>query len=472
MDVNEILLRTARGHWRLLLVCMLLPPLVVGVLTAMRPTTYTSWARLQGGTVLPGSETEADAMLNMVKGVATSPEMVRRALGEIGVAGRDPVRTAAEVDVSRLGSAAVFDLSVTDVDPRIATPLAQALAKDVVGYLNNVGDARTANLLDGLGKRQKELLDQRQKVAAALTLTKEPVAGADLSAQLSGIDQQLADLSSTMRQLELGGTSAAGSAGSATLISPAVTTGRTPTRLVTDLGLALFAGLVLGLFGATILEVLRPRVPNARMFAREIGVPVIGQLAPAGDYIVAERETGLALRRAAARAEVSRVLLLGPSDTERLVAAAMALRRLVQPGQLDARPHPPQPPEQTRPAPSPRPRTNQASTGNGRPVPGLARTAVVTRSAETPSVESPSVDTPSVEPRWRATALLDVRALSEHDADKPGQGGLGYAEHVGLVAVVPPFARYSELRRIDDLVAATGWLVIGVIDDPRPPTRR
>jgi capsular polysaccharide biosynthesis protein len=439
MDVNEILLRTVRGHWLLLLACLLLPPLAVGALSLATPTTYTSWTRLQGGTVLPGSETEADAMLNMVKGVATSPEMVRRAFEEVGVVGRDPMKTTAEIDVTRLGSAAVFDMSVTDVDPEIATALAQALATDVVGYLNNAGDARTANLLGGLGNRQKELLDQRQKVAAMLTLTKEPVGSADLAAELSGIDQQLADLSSTMRQLQLGGTSAAGSAGSAAVISPAVSTGRTPTNLLTDLGLALVAGLIVGLLAATILEVLRPRVPDARVFAREIGVPMIGQLAGATkDEVVPDREMGLALSRAAARAEVSQVLLLGPPSAEGLVAIAAALRRLVQPKPIIVA-------SVRRPSPRPRQLAD-----NKRPEPGLARTTAVLE--------------PSTERSGPARPPLDVRALSGQDSD-------GLAEHVGLVPVVLRFARYSELRRIDDLAAATGWPVIGVIGDPRSAPR-
>ncbi|NMH96651.1 hypothetical protein [Pseudonocardia acidicola] len=439
MDVNEILLRVFRGHWRLLLVCLLLPPLVLGLLAAVTPRTYASWSRIQGGTVLAGSDTEADALLNLVKGVATSNAMVQRALGEAGVTGRDPTTTATRIDVVRLGSSAVFDVSVTDRDPAVATKLDQALATDVVSYLNNAGDARTANLLSGLSDRQKQLQDQRQKTATALALTKDPVASADTAAQLAGIDQQLNDLSSTMRQLQLSGTSA-GSAGSAAVISPAVSTGATPTNLATDLGLALVIGLVAGLLAATVVEVLRPRVPDARAFARGIGVPLIGQLPRTDQGRAADPELLFALRRAAQRHEVRRALLVGPGDPQRLAAIAAALRAALN----EADPPAGGPGMTPPPSPAPRP----AGT-NGLHEAGPARTDVRTAVLEAPWEVT----------RGRTFDRLDVQALTTCDT-------LRSTDHCGLLPVVPVLARHTALQRLDDLAAATGLPVIGVLGDP------
>ncbi|MGZ5404525.1 MAG: hypothetical protein ACXWDL_07730 [Nocardioides sp.] len=73
MDVNEILMRVVPGHRKLLVLCLVLPALAVGVLVGLTPQWYVATARLQGGTSLPGSDTEADALLNLVRGRRGEP---------------------------------------------------------------------------------------------------------------------------------------------------------------------------------------------------------------------------------------------------------------------------------------------------------------------------------------------------------------------------------------------------------------
>ena len=428
MDVNEILLRIVRGHWLLLAACVVLPLLAVAAVEATTPTQWTAVARLQGGTVLPGSDTEADAILNVVKGVATSPALARRAADEAGVADREPTAMAAEIDVARLGSSAVFDLSVTDRDPQAAVALATAVANDVVGYLNNAGDARTANLLSGLQARQKDLFTQRQTTAKALTLAKDPVASADLSAQLSGIDQQLTDLSSAISQLQVSGVSSAGT-GSASVISPPTAAVRAPRAFASRLGLAVAVGLLLGLLLASLVEVLRPRVPDAHAFARRLSVPVLGRVRAtrrngpgACDAVELDPGTASTVRRAAARVGARRVLLVGSVPVERQRAVAAVLQwEGGDPGRVNG--------ESGM-------RLSSAGDGNGAAISSASPTA-----AERPAV---LLEKQIAEPSATAdTTGWEVRPYADADPlDEAGQ--------TRLLALVPRLVRNAEL---------TGWRI-------------
>jgi capsular polysaccharide biosynthesis protein len=442
MDVNEILHRIVRGHRLLLAVCLLVPLAAVAALQATTPTLWTAVARLQGGTVLPGSDTEADAILNVVKGIATSPALARRAADEAGVADRDPAATAAEIDVARLGSSAVFDLSVTDKDPQVAVAFATAAANDVVGLLNNAGDARTANLLSGLQARQKDLFTQRQSTAKALTLAKDPIASA---AQLSGIDQQLTDLSSAISQLQVSGVSAAGT-GSASVISPPTAAARAPRALASRIGLAIAVGLLLGLLLASLAEVLRPRVADAHTFARRLAVSVLGRVRAARgsgpgarDAVELHPGTAVTVRRAAGRVGVRRVLLVGPVPQERQRAVAAVLQwdgagagRVN--GDAGVRPSPDHDGLGTVPAAPQRP------------------TAVLERQIADPVAAVGATD-------WDVRPYADVDVLED-------------TAPTGLLALVPPLVRDAELYRVSELARATGLPVIGVLADVRCTHRR
>src|SRR5689334_22679885 len=169
MDVNEVLVRVYRGHWRLFLVCLLVPVLAVGAFVLLSPREYQSSTRLQGGTILPGTDTEADALLNLIDGVATSPAVVNGALRATGLH-RDFTATAANIDVTRLGSSTVFDVTVTDARPGAAVGLAKAVTGSVVAYLNRIGSDRTTSLLEGIAKQEQALAAQRQTTATRLAL--------------------------------------------------------------------------------------------------------------------------------------------------------------------------------------------------------------------------------------------------------------------------------------------------------------
>jgi hypothetical protein len=309
-------------------------------------------------------------------------------------------------------------------------------------------------------------------------LTKDPVTVANMTAELSGVDQQLSDINSTIRQLQLAGTSASGSSGAAGIVSPAVSLGVTSRHLAADLGLAAVAGLVLGLLLATLAETVRPRLPGGLAFAREVGVPLIGSLnlrrrdsgpgtsrrrkrAHPGFDHDGPAELLLALRAAAGRARVDRVLLTGPAAPAELSAVAERLEELLR----------------SDPAAPP------SSNGHGLVIGhGHATTEAMVGGAAGSERDGSSDSLPSglLGPTLvlglpttelgheRAPAPLAVSPVDDYHA--------GPHDRVGLLPVVPRFAAQGSVRWLEDFARATGWPVLGALaldgrSHRRPGTR-
>jgi capsular polysaccharide biosynthesis protein len=437
MELNEALRRIVIGHWMLIVALVVLPVMVVAGLHLATVPTYSAAARVQASSTPPGSDTEADAVLSRVDGIATSSTVINQALAKTKITGRSAAQLAPEVAVNRLGSSAVFDISVTDRDPKVAVPLSGAIAEQTVAFLDGTGSAQPSSLMAQLDQQQTTLRAQRTQLATNLALAKDPVQIANLAAQLASVDQEQSNVAGSIQSLQ----SQTLSDSSAAMISTPTQAGKVPSTLSTDLGLAGLAGLIVALLIATILEVLRPRVADARAFARELDAPVLGRLTSHKEaeqvHVIARPEVRVALGRAVDRHTVTMVVLTGPPKTGRLTALAADLRTGLT-GRL--------------PADAP-PVTESASTGNGH-LPALqgdleARTVTLAPIREV-SAESPTVR---------------VLAMSEVDDGTRGQ-------RVGLVAVVPDLTPYAEVRRFHDLLATTGWPLIGVLGDPVRVGRR
>ena len=438
MELNEALRRTVAGHWMLVVALIVLPVLVVGTLHLTTVPTYTAAARVQASSTPPGSDTEADAVLSRVDGIATSSTVINQALAKAKITGRSADQLAPEVGVSRLGSSAVFDISVIDRDPRVAVALSAAIAEQLVAFLDGAGSSQPNSLLDQLDQQQTTLRAQRTQLATNLALAKDPVQIANLAAQLASVDQELTDVASSIQSVQ----SQTLSASSAALISTSTQATRVPSKTATDLGLAGLAGLIVALLIATVMEVLRPRVADARAFAREMGAPMLGRLTSRKERdkagAIARPEVRLALRRAADRHTVTVVALTGPPGDGRLAALAADLRAGLT--ERTAAYEPPEPEDASR-------------NGSGH---------LATRTGE---LEARTVTLAPVRPAPPESTTVRVIALSDVDDETRGQ-------RVGLVAVVPDLTPYAEVRRINDLLAITGWPVIGVLGDPIRVGRR
>ncbi len=439
MELNEALRRIVIGHWKLIVALVVLPVLVVAGLHLSTAPTYSAAARVQASSSPPGSDTEADAVLSRVDGIATSSTVIDQALAQTKTTGRTADQIAPEVGVSRLGSSAVFDISVTDRDPKVAVALSGTIARQTVAFLNGTGGFQPNSMLNQLNTQQTTLRAQRTQLAINLALAKDPVQVANLSAQLASLDQELANIASSIQNLQ----SQTLSNSSAAMISTPTAAAKVASTMSTDLGLAGLAGLIVALLIASILEVLRPRLADARAFARELDAPVLGRLTSPKEAqearAIARPEVRVALGRAVDRHLVSMVVLTGPPAAGRLTALAADLRT-----GLTAR--------FTLPVEAP---ATQTSTSNGQ-LPTLAgdleaRTVTLTPLREPQTQERP--------------ATVHVLAMSELDDGTRGQ-------RVGLVAVVPDLTPYAEVRRFNDLLATTGWPLIGVLGDPVRVGRR
>ncbi|HET6875927.1 MAG TPA: hypothetical protein VFH38_00205 [Jatrophihabitans sp.] len=450
MGINEPFRCIVSGHRRLLAIFVIVPLALVAALTARGTENYVATSRIQATSDTLGSDTEADSVLNHVRGIATSTDTVRRALSDAGVSGRNPVYVADhEIALSRLGSSAVVDIAVTDRSAADARALADALAREVVRVLQGVGSTSSDALLARMHRAEKALLEQRGALVLSLGEARTPSQTANLSAQLSSLDQQLSDLSGAVQQLEV----SIATNSSAAVISPAGAAKPASSGLTLRLVLAGIGGLVAGLLVAALLEILRPRLADARAVARELGAPVLGTLvrpaaASRGGRLrrawallrsklglrratpgtAPDAGTVLALRRAAAGAHVGAVALVGAVSADEAARLAGALTKELSPAPAARNGR-----ARTEPAPSPR--------GPG----GVLQASRTRTQAATRQIVASPV-----------SAGLRVTTVDEI--------GAGTDERYGLLVAARSLMPATELGRVSDLAAATGWPVLGVLD--------
>jgi capsular polysaccharide biosynthesis protein len=452
MQINDAFQRIVAGHAKLLAVFVVLPVLVIALLSLGHQTDYVASARIQASSSTNGSDTEADSVLNRVKGVATSTAVVGQAINAAHITGRSPVKVAAEVNVTRLGSSTVLDISVTDQRQNVATALATALAAQVVDFLTGPGSVRSGPLTDQLAASQQSLYAQRKALVASLAGARSTTQSAELTAELSTLDQQLADLSSTLRQLQV----AAVTDSSATVISGAAPAKPTASKTNLDLVLAAFAGAVLGLIVASVLEVIRPRVSNARAYSRELDVPLLGRLDLARPHAVRT-----VLRHASAHANLHTLVLVSDSTADRLADVA----RVLTGDDDDA-------------VPVPAASSNGVSS-NGVSSNGVSSNGVSSNGHGGPRASSAKrpegSSTLTLTRQWAQSAVdlaphatttaPQVTTMAELDGNEVSDGR-------GLLVVVTPLVSYESLRRVADLSGATGWPVVGVLSARRRDVRR
>jgi capsular polysaccharide biosynthesis protein len=449
MELNEALHRIVLGHWRMLLVLTLLPVLVIAALQMRDKPGYAATARVQASNQTPSTTTEADAVLNRAQGIATSVSVVERALQQGHVTSRTPTQVMQETSVSRVGTSAVLNLTITDPDPRTAMAIDSALSTQLVTYLNGGPQTTSdASLVSQLTSQEQALLGQRSQVAAQLALARSTADSSRLSSQLSAIDQQLGAV-----QAELNGINN----NSASVISQPAAAERAKSSLVTDVTLAALLGLVAGLLVASIVESVRPRVADAGAFGREIGAPLLGAVALNGDdeaEVVIPPETRVGARRAVAHHRVDTLVLTGPDPHGRLPFLADALERELNHG--------------VSPAGKPR---QPSLNGDGAGVHvGGAHTQ---RSAGGAMLSAPQLlEAPDFtdHPEPAATRPVRVRVLSELD-DAPERSEWDESPREGLLVVVPDLVPHREVRRVRHLADATGWPLVGVLGVDRDRRR-
>jgi capsular polysaccharide biosynthesis protein len=455
MELNEAFRRIVVGHLRLLVPFVLLPVLGIGWLAMTARTEYAASARIQASSATIGSDTEADSVLNRVRGVATSTAILAKALDTAHVADRSVADISSEVTVSRLGSSPLLDITVTDSSAAVAHDVSDGLANSVVDFLTVDGSQQAQRLVKQLTDQQQELTFQRQMLAGQLSATNEATARETLSSRLSTVDQQLNDMGSTLRELQV--TIATDS--SASLVSSASTAKATHSTLPVKAVLAVIAGLLAGLLVASLLEVAVPRVFNSSSFARETGVPVLGRIAAVapngspqeGDARARYQlspESVVALRHAAARADAQTIVLVGEPDAIRAAELARTIT-----GQLATR--------------SAVQATSNGHAGQARSAaavssdPAKATTSMVAKTATKTATKSAARTQPRSTASRRAIeqeppVVIQLSDLAERNLSRDA----------AILVIVADRAPYRDFQGIQDLASATGWPIIGVLGQP------
>jgi capsular polysaccharide biosynthesis protein len=308
MELNEVVRRIFGQHWRLIACFIALGVAAPALLHLGDTPTYTASARSVLDTQDPESRAEAAAIVDTARAIATSPGPVRSALSAAHVSGRDPVEVAKHhVSVRGLGSSGVFQLSVSDRDPRTAAAIANALAAQLIRARLAASQGQRLQVLADLGQEIDDLNARITYVAARIDSLDERLSGASgesagaLRADRAGAMQLRDSLVQQKGALEVqqnGVLSSESARPKATIISRAgLPTAADSSRFLADVVLGALLGLILGVGVAGIIETFRPTLVGGDALAREFRAPLLGTLRNEPDeWGALQDETGIGMR--------------------------------------------------------------------------------------------------------------------------------------------------------------------------------
>ncbi|WP_067453326.1 hypothetical protein [Actinomadura macra] len=475
MEIDEVAARVIRTYWALLLVMTVAPLLLVGMFMSGQDPPAVAESRLQASSratdAAPG-DAGVSIVVSQVKAFATSRNLLEDVLRRQGVH-RSPEKIAKAIGVTGLGTSTVVQLSVKDTDPEVARKLADAIGVEVVKEINESNQGSITNQITSIDKRVRELEKRLGPLSRRAGAQPNPDIGA--ANERERVQAELTDLRSNRSDLR----AQLSAAGTASVVQPAVLAPKTNPVVMMSV-VAGLVGLVGGILIAVVTEMVRPTIPGQRRVAVRLGVPLLGW-ADRGPAELAD--LGRRIRLAARRKGVVRVALVGtsgplPAALVSSVAAAVygdATKVVTtRSGRADpndgagdgagggaghkAGPKPegtddgeaPAPPSANSSGPGRRGSTSVVRAGGG--------TTVLTKKSG--AAVSPSEVTQPVPLR----ALCHVHAFEDIDP--------GLDDEVGVVAVVGPVTPVSGLDEVRDLVAASGWPLLGVVATSSRKTTR
>ncbi|WP_157432002.1 hypothetical protein [Actinomadura hibisca] len=453
MEIDEVAARVVRTYWALLLVMLVAPVLVVGYVMNGQEPPHVAESRLQASSratdAAPG-DAGVSIVVSQVKAFATSRNLQDRVLRDLRLQ-RDQEKLSKNIAVTGLGTSTVVELAVKDADAEAARRLSDALAAAVVKEINDSNQGTIAQQIRDLDKRIRELEGRLGPLAQRAGRVPVPDIGA--SNERERVAAELTDLRSSRTELR----TQLSAAGTASVVQPAVLAPRTDPVVMMSL-IAGLVGLIFGILVAVVIEMFRPTVPGQQRVARRLGVPLLGW----ADRTDAElADLGRRVRLAARRAGVAQVTLVGagggplPAELVSRIAAAVYgdATKVVPPRASTGKV------------------TDDGSSGgkddnvNHSGPTGGKGTSVVRASAPGTAVMtkksgeavSPTDVTMPVPLPSRATCHVHAFADLDPGAD----------DEVGVVAVAGPVTPVAGLDSVRDLVAASGWPLLGVVATSR-----
>ena len=420
MELNAAVRRILVRHVLLIVVAILLGVVAGFAVHSGDSRTFTASARLSLGTDVPADAEEAIAIADTAAAIVTSPDRVQSALSQAGARRDMPEFAQRSVGVRPIGSSGVLDLSVTDMDPRVAATVANRLAADLIrttldatqGSVEQVEtDLRTQ--IDGVETKIGRSSHRIARVDAAIALAAGGPEATVLDAQRRSVVekqqallQQRFDIRSQLNDLLATDAMRL----RPRMVDPASVPLRAdPSRRGADIALGALLGLLGGLGLAALIETLRPMVDGDSV-ARELEVPLLGRLptlpSDTEQDQAATEHLAARVSLAAWGADVRTIELLAAEPTADLRALVGGLETVLR--RAEAR--------------------GQRRRSRGESDPLAERQAIVVRSF-----------------------------------DPLGDSVNGGANHAGLVGVFPSVMKRTELRSMADLLAMTHRPVLGVV---------
>jgi capsular polysaccharide biosynthesis protein len=452
VEIDEVAARVVRSYWALLLAMTVLPLLLVGVMMSGQEPPYVAQSRLQASSratdAAPG-DAGVSIVVSQVKAFATSENLLGGVLGQQRV-NRSTVKVAKAIEVTGLGTSTVVQLSVKDADPGVARRLTDAIGAAVVKEINESNQGSIKEQMDDIDKRVRELEKKLGPLSRRAGAQPNPDIGA--ANERERVQAELTDLRSNRSDLQ----TQLSQSGTASVVQPAVLAPRTnPVAMMA--AIAGLVGLIGGILIAVVTEMVRPTIPGQRRVARRLGVPLLGW-SDKGPARLAD--LGRRIRLAARKDGVGRVTLVGapgplPAELVSSIAAAVYGDETKVVTGRPGRGRPGDGGEGGGERPD-GPALNSGGPGDGKKSTSVVRagggTTVMTKKS---GEVSPSEVTQPVPFRQ----LCHVHAFEDID---PGSD-----EEVGVVVVVGPVTRVSGLETVRDLVAASGWPLLGVVATSR-----
>ncbi|OLT22100.1 hypothetical protein BJF79_15155 [Actinomadura sp. CNU-125] len=446
MELDEVAARVGRRYWALLLVLTVVPVLVVGFVMNGREPPAVAQTRLEASSSVTDAavgDAGVSIVVSQVSAYATSENLLTAVLKKEKI-DRTPRELAKKIKVTGLGTSTIVELSVEDTDPGTARKLADALGAAVIEQINESNQGALNERIDEINDRIRELEEDLAPLAREAS---GPVPDVGAMNERERVQAELTDLRSSRAEL----TSELTSAGSASVVQPAVLAPES-NPLVMLAAIAGLVGLVLAILIAVVAEMLRPTVPGQRRVARRLGVPLLGW-ADRGPGELADlgRRTRLAARKEGV-GQITVVGAPGPLPAEVVSAVASAVygdeTKLVTPEAAKAN----EPDEPTSHAEDEGDGPSVNSTGPAEPKTSTsvvrASTAVMAKKTPGEVAQRKRTPVPSREP-CHVHAFEDVDPGADADA--------------GVVVVVGPVTAVSGLETVRDLVAASGWPLLGVV---------
>jgi capsular polysaccharide biosynthesis protein len=316
VELSEVLSRIFGRHRFLVIGFVVLG--LLGGLSVHRGDNpeYRAAARLLATSTDPATSSQAGAIADTIRALATGPALVRKALISIGVH-RDPGKVADAVAVRSLGSSGVVELQVTDRDPNVALRLTMAIGTAVVDQRIEAASKSVRNEISALQQQIDRLQLQVSDVDRQLKPVNERAGSFDPTVANTATarrEQLLAQRGALTDQITVLVSHHADLTGQLALRPPAaiVDAPEAPAQRVTpqrlpDVALGILLGLILAVATAAALETLRPTVVGRAAIARSLQTPVLGGVRRSGndwnqgDILEAASHIGLAAAGAAVR---------------------------------------------------------------------------------------------------------------------------------------------------------------------------